>query len=238
MRIPGINSLFSSRVAAAVGSTGAPQSFGAVLAETIAEPAEQQPVDLTAVQTAAAPAESAQTATVSGLSAEDLAVLTRLQQAMQAAGTPAPRVFVSHTGVATTIGSPASTADPIDPAQGSAVTDYALQFQGTPYVWGGEDLRNGVDCSGFTQSVYKEFGVDLPRTAYQQSKVGQEVDWDDLQPGDLLFFKTADYAPVTHVAMYLGNNKIVHASSSHDEVTVTDLSSYFRQRFVTARRVQ
>ena len=104
MRIPGINSLFSSRVAAAVGSTGAPQSFGAVLAETIAEPAEQQPVDLTAVQTAAAPAESAQTATVSGLSAEDLAVLTRLQQAMQAAGTPAPRVFVSHPGVATTIG--------------------------------------------------------------------------------------------------------------------------------------
>jgi cell wall-associated NlpC family hydrolase len=69
---------------------------------------------------------------------------------------------------------------------GQTLSAFAAQFVGNPYVWGGEDLVKGADCSGFTQSVFKNFGISLPRTAYAQSKVGREVETADLQPGDLL----------------------------------------------------
>ncbi len=115
------------------------------------------------------------------------------------------------------------------------VVAYAKQFVGTPYVAGGEDLVKGADCSGFVQSVYKHFGIDLPRSSYQQSKVGQEVSVEDLRPGDLLFFKTADYAPVTHVAMYIGDGKIIHASSVKTGVIISKLK--IKDDFRIARRL-
>lgn len=90
---------------------------------------------------------------------------------------------------------------------GSSVADYALQFVGNPYVWGGTSLTNGADCSGFVQSVYANFGVSLPRTSESQMYAGTEVSYADAQPGDLICYGS-------HIAIYLGNGQIVHASNS------------------------
>lgn len=90
---------------------------------------------------------------------------------------------------------------------GQAVADYALQFVGNPYVWGGTSLTNGADCSGFVQSVYANFGVSLPRTSESQMYAGTEVSYADAQPGDLICYGS-------HIAIYLGGGQIVHASNS------------------------
>ncbi len=239
MRIPSVSSLYQSHAAAVTGSAS---GFQAILTQTVEEQDASQTVTTT-VAAAVTQTEANETATVandeqnmslgvSALSAEDLAVLTRLQQAMSTqsvadtAATTATRDTQSVTAVLDGTGT-----------RGEQVTQYALQFLGTPYVWGGEDLEKGADCSGFTQSVFKEFGVSLGRTAYRQSKQGEAVAVDDLQPGDLLCFETADYAPVTHAAIYLGDGKFVHASSSKGKVTVSTLNSWWKDHLVTARRV-
>jgi cell wall-associated NlpC family hydrolase len=124
-------------------------------------------------------------------------------------------------------------------SQGQQIASYAKQFVGLPYVAGGENLQTGVDCSGFTQSVYKHFGISLPRTANSQSQVGTQVDPDNLKPGDLLFFKTADYAPVTHVEMYIGNGKVVQAAGKKWGVIISNLGNNWEEKkhFVIARRM-
>lgn len=102
---------------------------------------------------------------------------------------------------------------------GSSVVDYAKQFVGNPYVWGGTSLTSGADCSGFVQSVYSNFGVSLPRTSYEQQNAGREVSYSEAQPGDLICYGG-------HVAIYMGNGKIVHASNSRDGIKVSDNAAY------------
>lgn len=102
---------------------------------------------------------------------------------------------------------------------GSDVVNYATQFVGNPYVWGGTSLTNGADCSGFVQSVYANFGVSLPRTSYEQQNAGYEVSYSDAQPGDLICYGG-------HVAIYMGNGQIVHASNSRDGIKVSDNAAY------------
>lgn len=102
---------------------------------------------------------------------------------------------------------------------GSSVVDYATQFVGNPYVWGGTSLTNGADCSGFVQSVYNNFGVSLPRTSYEQQNAGREVSYSEAQPGDLICYGG-------HVAIYMGNGKIVHASNSRDGIKISDNAAY------------
>lgn len=102
---------------------------------------------------------------------------------------------------------------------GSSVVDYATQFVGNPYAWGGTSLTNGADCSGFVQSVYNNFGVSLPRTSYEQQNAGREVSYSEAQPGDLICYGG-------HVAIYMGNGKIVHASNSRDGIKVSDNAAY------------
>ena len=92
------------------------------------------------------------------------------------------------------------------------LVNYALQFVGNRYVWGGTSLTNGCDCSGFVLRVYEHFGAPLPRTSRAQSKVGVEVSTDSLQEGDLLFY--GHNGTISHVAIYAGNGYIVHASNS------------------------
>ena len=94
--------------------------------------------------------------------------------------------------------------------QGVAIATYAKQFNGNPYVFGGTSLTKGADCSGFTQSISKHFGISLPRTAREQATVGVEVPLSAIQPGDLVFYSSGGNT-VTHVALYIGNNKIIHA---------------------------
>ena len=91
-------------------------------------------------------------------------------------------------------------------AKGSEIANFACQFVGNPYVPGGTSLTEGADCSGFTQSVYKAFGYSIPRTSSEQRSAGQEVSYAEAQPGDLICY-------AGHVAIYLGNGRIVHASS-------------------------
>lgn len=102
---------------------------------------------------------------------------------------------------------------------GSSVVDYATQFVGNPYVWGGTSLTNGADCSGFVQSVYANFGVSLPRTSYEQQNAGTEVSYENAQPGDLICYGG-------HVAIYMGDGKIVHASNSTDGIKISNDATY------------
>lgn len=119
---------------------------------------------------------------------------------------------------------------------GGAMAAYAKQFVGNPYVWGGEDPVNGTDCSGFTQTIYKTFGMSLPRTAYRQSLVGREVSMDELQPGDLLCFQNEGQTQVGHVGMYLGDGKFIQAANSKLGIITSDLSKW-TDRLKTIRRL-
>lgn len=112
-----------------------------------------------------------------------------------------------------------TVTDYVSGSSGSSVVDYATQFVGNPYVWGGTSLTNGADCSGFVQSVYANFGVSLPRTSYEQQNVGTEVSYADAQPGDLICYGG-------HVAIYMGDGKIVHASNSTDGIKISDDATY------------
>lgn len=101
------------------------------------------------------------------------------------------------------------------------VINYVLKFVGNPYVYGGNSLTNGTDCSGFTKLVYAEYGVTLPRSAPAQSYSGTSVGLDNIMPGDLVF--SGYDGQIGHVAIYIGNNKLVHALNSNVGIVVTDL---------------
>ncbi|MBO5098269.1 MAG: SH3 domain-containing protein [Agathobacter sp.] len=111
---------------------------------------------------------------------------------------------------------------------GQAVIDYALQFVGNKYVWGGESLTKGVDCSGFVMKVYEKFGIKLPHSSYKLRKVGKAVKASDLQPGDIICYSG-------HVALYIGNGKIVHAANKKDGIKISN--NYKYKKVLAIRRV-
>lgn len=117
-----------------------------------------------------------------------------------------------------------------------ALVGTALSLRGAPYRNGGSD-PNGFDCSGFTQYVFARYGVSLPRAVREQFQQGQEIEPNDLAPGDLVFFSTTDPG-ASHVAIVIGSDQFVHAPSSSGVVRVERLrSSYWSQRYIGARRV-
>jgi peptidoglycan DL-endopeptidase CwlO len=130
-----------------------------------------------------------------------------------------------------------STADaPGANADTYALTGTALALRGAPYRNGGAD-PSGFDCSGFTQYVFGNYGIRLPRAVVDQFRMGTPVTPAHLEPGDLVFFSTVAPGP-THVAIALGGDEFVHAPSSAGVVRVEHLSSsYWSQRFVGARRI-
>ncbi|MFC7330370.1 NlpC/P60 family protein [Marinactinospora rubrisoli] len=107
--------------------------------------------------------------------------------------------------------------------------EFAYAQVGKPYIWGGTG-PDGYDCSGLTQAAWAEAGVSLPRVSQDQFHAGTRVSWDELQPGDLLFFY--DSSAPTHVGMYAGDNQMVHASTSSKPIGVVELSDYYRTNFV------
>lgn len=120
--------------------------------------------------------------------------------------------------------------------QAAKIVGLAQQYIGTPYKWGGSDPKNGFDCSGFVQFLYKKNGIELPRTTYDQVKAGVAVPKTDLQPGDILFFNT--HGSNTHEGMYIGNGKFIQAPHTGDVVKISNLSDpYYSKHFSTARRV-
>lgn len=122
-------------------------------------------------------------------------------------------------------------------ASASGVIATAKQQLGIRYRWGGTS-RGGFDCSGFVQYSYKKNGVSLPRTSSDMSRVGSSVSKSNLKPGDLICFQTRRSSRVSHVGMYVGDGKFIHASSGKGRVMVSNLSdSYYSKRIVTMRRV-
>ena len=113
-------------------------------------------------------------------------------------------------------------------SNGQAVVDYACQFVGNPYVYGGTSLTNGADCSGFVMSVYAAFGVSLPHSSKSLRSVGYEVSTSDMQPGDIICYSG-------HVAIYVGNNTVVHASNKKEGIKYTSPASY--KKIICVRRI-
>lgn len=100
-------------------------------------------------------------------------------------------------------------------AKGKEIAIFACGFVGNPYVAGGTSLTNGADCSGFTQAVYKQYGYSIPRTSYSQRTAGREVSYADAEPGDIICYPG-------HVAIYIGNGKIVHASTAKTGIKISN----------------
>ena len=131
----------------------------------------------------------------------------------------------------------------IDRAADTAQTvlDQAVQLLGTPYRWGGDGNNTralGFDCSGFVTHVFQtSLGLTLPRTAKAMSRIGEKIAKPDLQPGDLVFFNTMRRA-FSHVGIYLGNDRFIHAPRSGEEVRIDNLyDTYWLRRFNGARRI-
>ncbi len=108
-------------------------------------------------------------------------------------------------------------------SSGSEVAGYALNFVGNPYVYGGTSLTNGADCSGFVQSIYSHYGYNISRTSSSQSQsAGKEVSLSSLQAGDLIFYRNGS-GNVSHVAMYIGGGRVVHASNPRDGIKTSNV---------------
>ena len=123
---------------------------------------------------------------------------------------------------------------------GTDIVEYAKKYLGYNYVLGGASPKSGFDCSGFTKYVYNHFGYTLSRTSKAQAKNGKEVAKSDLQPGDIIIFKNQSLTAIGHVGIYVGNNKIIHASEPGIGVVITDMDARgynYNKRYVTARRI-
>lgn len=112
-----------------------------------------------------------------------------------------------------------------------SVVQYAKQFLGNPYVWGGTSLTNGADCSGFTLSILSNYGVSLPHSSASQSQMGSAVELANVLPGDLIFYGNG--GSVNHVAMYIGGGQVIHASSARTGIKISNM--YYRTP-IRARR--
>lgn len=122
-------------------------------------------------------------------------------------------------------------------SKGQEIADYALQFLGYRYVYGGSS-PSGFDCSGFTSYIYKQFGYSLYRSASDQLKNGAAVSRSELQPGDLVMFRKNTSRPASHVGIYIGNNQFIHASTSKVGVIISRMSdAYYTTGFVGGRRI-
>ena len=160
-------------------------------------------------------------------------------EAMDAAGR------TSRSGGSTSSGVPAVRIprSPAPTATAARVLQTADRYLGVPYVWGGNSPEQGFDCSGFTKYVFAKQGIGLPRVSRDQARVGQVVplDYAAFRPGDLLFFAEPEEA-VSHVAIYVGDGRIIHASSASGEVSYLDLdgeyAGWYTQNMVAVRRMR
>ena len=152
-------------------------------------------------------------------------------------GEPAPDASAPVTTAPVPTTPTATTPTP----RRAAISEYdligtALDLRGIPYRNGGTD-RSGFDCSGFTQYVFAQYGLSLPRDVREQFKTGKPVDWKALEPGDLIFFSTTEPG-ASHVGIAVGGDAFVHAPSTSGVVRVERFSSsYWAPRFVGGRRV-
>lgn len=121
------------------------------------------------------------------------------------------------------------------PTVGEEIAAYAVSFVGYPYVYGGRS-PSGFDCSGFMQYLFAQFGYEINRTATAQLADGYEVAYEEMAPGDIIYFGYGSTA--THVGMYIGDGQFVHAENSGTGVVITDITAdWYAYRFLTAHRI-
>ena len=113
------------------------------------------------------------------------------------------------------------------------MVQYACQFVGNRYVWGGTSLTNGVDCSGFTMKIYEKYGIYLPHSSRAQSGYGTRVNASEAKPGDLFFYGSG--SGINHVAMYIGNGQVVHASSARTGIKISN--AFYRTPICVTRLI-
>lgn len=113
----------------------------------------------------------------------------------------------------------------------ASVVSYALQFVGNRYVWGGTSLEKGIDCSGFTMRILGKYGISLPHSSKAQPSYGTKISASEAKPGDLFFYGSG--RSISHVAIYIGNGQIVHASNKRDGIKVSN--AYYRNPICVAR---
>jgi cell wall-associated NlpC family hydrolase len=154
-----------------------------------------------------------------------------------------------HAGSSRSSGAGSSTSavriprSPAPTAAAARVLETAGQYVGVRYTWGGNTPESGFDCSGFTRYVFAQQGVQLPRTSREQSRAGQQValDFAALLPGDILLFAEPDEA-ISHVAIYVGDGRIIHSSSALGGVNYLDLGgdrgAWYVQNMVAVRRIR
>lgn len=129
-----------------------------------------------------------------------------------------------------------NSSDSLRDIQTKKAIEIAKSYVGGKYVWGATG-PNAFDCSGFTQYIYKQaYGKSIPRVSYDQANYGQKIDKKDLQPGDLIFFDTMNKGRVSHVGIYIGNNKFIHAANSKSGIIESSLSGYYERKYLGARR--
>ncbi len=164
-----------------------------------------------------------------------------LSGALQAQTTSADDMgnFIAERGIIAKIGEQVSQASRAVSNTASELVVNAMGFLGVPYKRGGNNAETGFDCSGFVKAMYEQtVGQVLPRRAAEQAAATQTIDKTELQPGDLVFFNTLRSA-FSHVGIYVGDNKFIHAPRSGSVVRVEDMRiSYWSSRFDGARRVQ
>ncbi len=109
-----------------------------------------------------------------------------------------------------------------------ALCDYAKQFIGTPYVWGGDSLTKGIDCSGYVKKIYAKFGIETPRNSRAMAKeyAANEISIDELKPGDLIFYGKVAENYINHVGMYIGNGQVIHSSTNYKGVAISSIYFY------------
>lgn len=183
---------------------------------------------------AANPAQSDDSAKTGAPSAS--ADTSKTQSPASGSGTSNSQTASSAPGKTSASGSQASSSGPasgttasavVGPGSSAAVVSatrtaivaYAKQFLGNPYVYGGTSLTNGADCSGFTQSVFAHFGITTGRSSRDQAANGKQISLSAIQPGDLLFYASGSY--INHVAIYIGDGKIIHSSNPTTGITIT-----------------
>ncbi|MCI9372850.1 MAG: hypothetical protein HFI52_05535 [Lachnospiraceae bacterium] len=146
------------------------------------------------------------------------------QQGQDGTGQSAP---ATNTGNSSNSSQEKPSSSSSGSTKGQEIANFACQYVGNPYVAGGTSLTNGADCSGFVMSVYKNFGYSLPRSSYAQSGVGRSVSYAEAQPGDIIYYGG-------HVAIYIGNGRIVHASTERTGIK-TESATY--RSIITIRRI-
>ncbi len=210
----------AAAVEAAQAAAQAEQAAQAAAAQQAAEAAAAQAAAQAAAAQAAA--EQAAQAAAAQAAAEQAAAQAAAEAAAQAAAEQAAREAAAAQ-------TPASTPSYSgNSGLGQQIVNTALQYVGNPYVYGGNSLTGGIDCSGFTQQIYGMFGISLPRTSGSQQGVGYAVSYAEAQPGDLICYSG-------HVAIYMGGGQIVHASNEITGITVSGNANY--RPIVTVRRL-